>query len=61
MDIFLITAPGLEGLLADEARERGFSVIETIPGGVTVTGDWPDVWRANLTLRGATRVLACIG
>jgi putative N6-adenine-specific DNA methylase len=61
MDIFLITAPGLEGLLADEARERGFSVLETIPGGVTVTGNWPDVWRANLTLRGATRVLARIG
>jgi putative N6-adenine-specific DNA methylase len=40
MEIFLITAPGLEGLLGIEARERGFTVIETIPGGVTITGDW---------------------
>ncbi len=61
MDIFLITPPGLEMLLAKEARERGFNVTETIPGGVTVTGDWTDVWRANLSLRGATRVLARIG
>ncbi|TNF64754.1 MAG: class I SAM-dependent RNA methyltransferase [Rhodobacteraceae bacterium] len=58
MDIFLVTAPGLEHLLADEAREAGLTVAGTIPGGVTLTGDWPDVWRANLTLRGATRVLA---
>lgn len=61
MEIFLITAPGLEGLLADEARECGFEVQGTIAGGVTITGDWPDVWRANLHLRGATRVLARIG
>lgn len=56
-DIFLVTAPGLETHLADEARAAGFSVSGIIPGGVTATGGWPDVWRANLTLRGATRVL----
>lgn len=56
-EIFLVVAPGLETLLADEAREAGFDVAGTIPGGVTLTGGWPDVWRANLTLRGATRVL----
>jgi len=58
MDIFLVTHPGLEALLATEARAKGFNVTETIPGGVTLTGDWPEVWRANLVLRGATRVLA---
>ncbi|PVA07854.1 THUMP domain-containing class I SAM-dependent RNA methyltransferase [Thalassorhabdomicrobium marinisediminis] len=58
MDIFLITAPGLETLLAAEAREKGFKVTQTSPGGVTLRGDWPAVWRANLQLRGATRVLA---
>jgi len=57
-EIFLVTAPGLEGLLADEARQGGFDVTGTIPGGVTLTGGWPEVWRANLCLRGATRVLA---
>jgi len=60
MDIFLITAPGLETLLAAEAREKGFKVTSTIPGGVTLRGEWPDVWRANLQLRGANRVLARI-
>ncbi len=60
-EIFLVTAPGLEAVLADEAREAGFVVQGTIPGGVTLAGDWPDVWRANLTLRGANRVLARIG
>lgn len=60
-DIFLVATPGLEAALADEAREAGFAVQGTIPGGVTLTGGWPEVWRANLTLRGATRVLARIG
>lgn len=57
MEIFLVTAPGLEGFLANEARGAGFDVTGTIPGGVTLRGGWTDVWRANLTLRGAARVL----
>jgi putative N6-adenine-specific DNA methylase len=32
-----------------------------VPGGVTLQGGWPEVWRANLTLRGAGRVLVRIG
>jgi len=59
-EIFLVAPPGLEDVLADEAREKGFSVKGLIPGGVTLTGDWPEVWRANIELRGATRVLARI-
>lgn len=60
MDIFLITAPGLQDLLATEAREKGFKVTSVIGGGVTLRGEWPEVWRANLQLRGANRVLARI-
>lgn len=60
MEIFAITAPGHETLLAAEAREKGFKVTQTTSGGVTIRGDWPAVWRANLQLRGATRVLARI-
>lgn len=56
-DLFLITAPGLEGFLADEARAAGFEVAGQQPGGVTLRGGWPEVWRANLQLRGANRVL----
>lgn len=53
--------PGLEDVLAAEARAAGFADPVAIPGGVTVQGGWPEVWRANLTLRGAGRVQAQIG
>jgi len=59
-DIFLVTAPGLESALAAEATALGLTVTGTVPGGVTVTGGWPEVWQANIALRGATRVLARI-
>lgn len=61
LEIFLVCAPGLEPLLAEEAREAGFAPAEPGAGGVTVTGGWAEVWRANLTLRGAARVLVRIG
>ena len=53
--------PDLEQTLAEEARAAGFPMPEARPGGVAFTGHWPDVWRANLELRGAGRVLARIG
>jgi putative N6-adenine-specific DNA methylase len=56
--IFLATQPGLEPFLAAEAREAGFADVAETPGGVTCAGGWPEVWRANLCLRGAGRVLA---
>lgn len=60
-EIFLTAAPGLEQALLAEARELQFSDPRAVPGGVTVQGGWPEVWRANLYLRGAARVLARIG
>ncbi|WP_451985084.1 THUMP domain-containing class I SAM-dependent RNA methyltransferase [Azospirillum endophyticum] len=59
-EIFLVAAPGLEPVLYAEAVDRGFTDPTVVKGGVTVTGGWPEVWRANLELRGATRVLARI-
>jgi putative N6-adenine-specific DNA methylase len=59
-EIFLVTAPGLEAALLDEAREKRFRDPRPVKGGVTVQGDWHEVWRANLELRGAARVLARI-
>ncbi len=59
-DIFLVATPGLEAPLAAEALEAGFSGASIIDGGVTFSGTWSDVWRANLVLRGATRILARI-
>ncbi|HEY8127244.1 MAG TPA: THUMP domain-containing protein, partial [Hyphomicrobium sp.] len=60
-EIFLVTAPGLESVLCAEAGEKGFKEARAVPGGVTVKGNWPEVWRANLEIRGAGRVLARIG
>lgn len=60
-EIFLVCAPGLEQVLCAEARANRFKQAKTVPGGVTVMGGWPDVWRANLELRGAGRVVARIG
>jgi len=59
--IFAITLPGMEDTLADEAREAGLTVAGTTPGGVSLVGDWHELWRANLELRGATRVLWRMG
>tara|TARA_R110002049_G_scaffold140930_5_gene302318 strand:+ start:47268 stop:48383 length:1116 start_codon:yes stop_codon:yes gene_type:complete len=60
-EIFLVCPPGLEDMLFAEAVEKGFADPVQHPGGVTVQGGWPEVWRANLELRGAGRVLARIG
>lgn len=57
-EIFLVGTPGLEAPLLDEARAHGFAAATQVPGGVTIRGAWSEVWRANLELRGATRVLA---
>ena len=60
-EIFLICAPGFESTLCAEALALGFREPKEVTGGVTVTGGWPEVWRANLKLRGASSVLARIG
>ena len=61
LEIFATAPPGLEPLLAAEAAALGFAVTGTAPGGVTLAGGWPEVWRANLWLRGAGRVLVRLG
>ncbi|MEM1301174.1 MAG: class I SAM-dependent RNA methyltransferase [Pseudomonadota bacterium] len=61
LDIYLIATPGLEHWVLDEARAQGFNARGAGPGGVAVTGTWADVWRANLCLRGPTRVLVRLG
>jgi putative N6-adenine-specific DNA methylase len=59
--IFCVATPGLEQALAAEAVALGFSGAKAVPGGVEFSGQWADVWRANLCLRGATRVLVRLG
>ncbi|MCK8783061.1 class I SAM-dependent RNA methyltransferase [Roseomonas sp. NAR14] len=59
-EIFLAAPPGLEAVLHDEVRGKGFRRPRAVPGGVVIEGGWPEVWRANLWVRGAGRVLARI-
>lgn len=59
-EIFLATAPGLEPALLEEVQGKGFRRPRAVPGGVVLEGGWPEVWRANLWIRGAGRVLARI-
>ncbi len=56
-EIFLTCPPGLEGVVKQEALETGFSAPKATRGGVVFQGGWVHVWRANLELRCATRVL----
>ncbi len=60
-EIFLVASPGTEAGLLAEAESLNFAAPKPVAGGVTVQGGWPEVWRANLELRGVTRVLARIG
>ena len=59
-EIFMAAAPGLEATLAEEVRHKGFRQPKAVPGGIVTRGGWPEVWRANLWIRGTGRVLARI-
>ena len=48
---------GLEGLVADELKYRGFQNVRSENGKVFFTGDWSDAARANLWTRCGERVL----
>lgn len=60
-EIFLTAPPGLEPALLDEVAALPLAGATAAPGGVLAQGGWRDVWRANLRLRGAGRVLARVG
>lgn len=60
-EIFLATPPGLEPYLLLEVQAAGFKQAKTVGGGVVIQGNWTDVWRANLILRGASKVLVRVG
>jgi putative N6-adenine-specific DNA methylase len=59
-EIFASAPPGLEEVLRAEAVGLDFCEVRALPGGVVFRGGWREVWRANLCLRGAGRVLARI-
>ena len=57
LELFFVCPPGLEPQLLKEADRLGFRGLKATAGGVLAKGDWAEVWRANLMLRVATRVL----
>ncbi|MDG2339729.1 MAG: class I SAM-dependent RNA methyltransferase [Paracoccaceae bacterium] len=59
-EIFVSVPPGFETLMQAEMLERGFTGSQAMVGGVAFKGHWNGVWRANLELRGASRILARI-
>ncbi len=61
LEIFLVATPGLESPLCAEAIQHRFVDARVVPGGVSCRGGWSEVWRANLCLRGANKVLVRIG
>jgi putative N6-adenine-specific DNA methylase len=61
-DLFLVAAPGVEPALVREAAALpGAGQPRVVPGGVELRGDLELVYRANLWLRTATRVLVRVG
>jgi putative N6-adenine-specific DNA methylase len=60
---FAVCALGLETLVAAELRSLAIDarVLEVEPGGVTFDADVAQLYRANLHLRTASRVLVRLG
>jgi putative N6-adenine-specific DNA methylase len=54
---FALTSRGLVDVLRDELAELGAKNLEKEPGGVYFDSNWATVYRANLRLRTATRVV----
>ncbi len=60
-DLFAICAPGVEPALYDEMGELGLDPLRAVHGGVEFLGTARDLYRANLWLRTAGRVLMRVG
>lgn len=54
---FAIVSPGLEPVCARELAGLGMTDLEVVPGGITFAGRLAELYRANLHLRTATRVV----
>lgn len=61
MSLFVGATPGLEPLLAEEARALGLGEPRKIAGGIEIDGDRTTLYRANLELGLATQVRVRIG
>ncbi|MEO7397771.1 MAG: hypothetical protein ABIW84_04335 [Ilumatobacteraceae bacterium] len=57
LQIYVVTAPGLEQVTARELARLDMKVIDLGVGGLTCSVTWPQLMLAHLHLRTATRVL----
>jgi putative N6-adenine-specific DNA methylase len=57
LDAFVVAAPGLEQLVADELVRLGVRPANPTHGGVNCSLTWPQLWAVHLRSRIATRVL----
>ncbi|MCL4236212.1 MAG: class I SAM-dependent RNA methyltransferase, partial [Deltaproteobacteria bacterium] len=60
-DLFAMCAPGVEPALYDEMCELGVEPLRAVHGGVEFLGTSRDLYRTNLWLRTAGRVLMRVG
>ncbi|TAL15716.1 hypothetical protein EPN96_12120 [bacterium] len=54
---FLSTPPNLGSIASEELKRLGLKRVSVLPGGVSFTGTWRDVYRVNLWSRAGNRVL----
>ncbi|HLF25713.1 MAG TPA: THUMP domain-containing protein [Anaerolineae bacterium] len=59
--LFAASAPGLEPYTAQELRQLNLARVSAVPGGVEFRGSQRDIYRANLHLRTASRILVRLG
>ena len=57
LQLFAITAPGLEPVCAGELAACGVAGVQPVPGGVEFRGSLREIYRVNLWLRSASRVV----
>jgi len=61
LQIYVVTAPGLESVTAREMARLDMKVVDLGVGGLTSSVTWPQLTLAHLHLRTATRVLVRLG
>ncbi len=61
LDAYAVTAPGIEPVTAAELASLGARESASEAGGVAFRADHHLLWRANLELRSATRVIVRVG
>lgn len=54
---FAVTLPGLETIVADELAELSVDAVRIEEGGVSFDATMDGLWRVNLRIRSATRIL----